>query len=59
MKDDTKTWLATYLYYAEPWEEFLTDAVKPFVESVLENNLAEQFFFYTILGTRAAYPATV
>lgn len=45
MKDDTKTWLATYLYYAEPWEEFLTDAVKPFVESVLENNLAEQFFF--------------
>ena len=45
MKDDTKTWLAAHLFYAEPWEEFLIDAVKPFVQSILADKFAEQFFF--------------
>lgn len=40
-----KTWLAAYLYYAEPWEDFLTGTVKPFVDEVFEEKLAEQFFF--------------
>jgi len=40
-----KTWLAAYLYYAEPWEEFLIQAIRPFVQPVMEKNLAEQFFF--------------
>jgi thiopeptide-type bacteriocin biosynthesis protein len=38
-------WLAAYLYYAEPWEEFLRDAVKPFVEDILRRKLVQQFFF--------------
>jgi len=38
-------WLAAYLYYAEPWEPFLRDAVKPFVDSVMGEGLAQQYFF--------------
>ena len=45
MATDTQTWLAAYLYYAEPWEDFLTKAVKPFVEAVFARKQAEQFFF--------------
>jgi len=45
MTDPNKTWLAAYLYYAEPWEQLLVKAVKPFVESTLADGLAEQFFF--------------
>jgi hypothetical protein len=40
-----KEWLAGYLYYAEPWEDFLIRAVKPFLDSVFDSSLAEQFFF--------------
>jgi thiopeptide-type bacteriocin biosynthesis protein len=39
------TWLSAYLYYAEPWEEFLLEGVEPFVRTILEEGLAEQFFF--------------
>lgn len=42
MKDN---WLAAYLYYNEPWEEFLTEAVKPFAEEMLNLGLADRFFF--------------
>jgi hypothetical protein len=45
MKRNTHSWLSCYLYYAEPWEKFLVNQVKPFVESVIEKGLAEQFFF--------------
>lgn len=44
-KGRNKEWLAGYLYFAEPWEDFLTQVVGPFVESVMEEHLAEQFFF--------------
>lgn len=40
-----QSWLGAYLYYAEPWEEFLLEGVRPFVRSILEEKLAEQFFF--------------
>lgn len=40
-----KTWLAAHLYYAGDYRDFLTQAVKPFVESVLAHGLADQFFF--------------
>src|SRR5688572_26222679 len=40
-----KTWLASYLYYNEPWEGFLKNAVSPFVKNVLEEKLAESYFF--------------
>jgi thiopeptide-type bacteriocin biosynthesis protein len=40
-----KKWLSAYLYYAEPWENLLARAVKPLVEQIFEQGLAEQFFF--------------
>lgn len=44
MANETK-WLAAYLYYGEPWEKMLTEAVKPFVEKIMSENLADQYFF--------------
>ncbi|MTI29395.1 lantibiotic dehydratase C-terminal domain-containing protein, partial [Xanthovirga aplysinae] len=44
-QQENKAWLASHLYYAEPWEEFLVKAVKPFVEEVISNGFAEQYFF--------------
>ena len=38
-------WLASYLYYAEPWEEFLIHAVRPLVDKVINTGLASQYFF--------------
>lgn len=43
--NEKKEWLATYLYYAEPWEKFLVEVVQPFVESAFMDGLSEQFFF--------------
>lgn len=47
--DDAKStatgWLAAHLHYSEPWEEFLVQAVSPFVGEALREKLAEQFFF--------------
>jgi thiopeptide-type bacteriocin biosynthesis protein len=40
-----KLWLETHLYYSEPWENFLSQAVAPFVEQMMQHNLAEHFFF--------------
>ena len=45
MNGSDQTWLAAFLYYAEPWEGFLIKVVQPFVRSVMEKNMAEQFFF--------------
>ena len=45
MTDTTKIWLAAYLYYSEPWEEFLIGTVQPFVNRVFEKKWADQFFF--------------
>ncbi|MCP5052034.1 MAG: hypothetical protein GY940_33000, partial [bacterium] len=43
--NSSKTWLAAYLYYSEPWQEFLVQAVKPFARSILDKELAEGYFF--------------
>ncbi|MFT6850157.1 MAG: thiopeptide-type bacteriocin biosynthesis protein [Sphingobacteriales bacterium] len=40
-----KVWFATYLYYAEPWDEFLVQAVKPFTDEVIKSGDAEKYFF--------------
>ncbi|GEO02909.1 lantibiotic biosynthesis protein [Adhaeribacter aerolatus] len=40
-----QSWLGAYLYYNEPWEDFLRQAVAPFVQKILAEGLAEQFFF--------------
>jgi len=43
--NNDKIWLAAYLYYGQPWEEFLAKAVKPIVEEIMNKKWAEQFFF--------------
>ncbi len=41
----SKQWLSAYLFYSEPWEKFLIEAVHPFVENIFKEGLSEQFFF--------------
>ncbi len=45
MNGADQTWLAAYLFYAEPWEALLIKGVQPFARYVMEKNLADQFFF--------------
>ncbi|MFA0962292.1 thiopeptide-type bacteriocin biosynthesis protein [Roseivirga sp. BDSF3-8] len=48
MKESTEVdpnWMAAYLYYGEPWEDILSNAVKPFCEQIMKEGLADQFFF--------------
>lgn len=45
MNNTSKTWLAAYLYRAEPWEDFLLNILKPFVDEIMNKTWAEQFFF--------------
>ncbi len=45
MNNNNQNWLAAYLYYGEPWEDFLLNLVAPFVEMVFNKNFAEQYFF--------------
>jgi len=42
---DNANWLSVYLYYAEPWENFLTSALNPFVLELESRGWIEQFFF--------------
>jgi lantibiotic biosynthesis dehydratase-like protein len=44
-KSQNDNWLSAHLFYNEPWEEFLVDAVAPYVETVLKNEIAQSFFF--------------
>lgn len=41
----TKTWLSAHLFYTEPRELLLINAVKPFVEQALNKGIAELFFY--------------
>ena len=43
--ENTSNWLAAYLYYNEPWEQLLTDAIHPYVKTVLTTGIAQQYFF--------------
>ncbi len=40
-----KAWISAHLYYGEPFESLLSRAIRPFIEKVFQNKLAEQFFF--------------
>lgn len=40
-----KGWLAAYLCYNEPWEEFLRKGVDPFIRQTIAEGKAEQYFF--------------
>lgn len=40
-----KSWLATYLYYNEPWDKFIVEAVNPFAKKIMSEGIAEQYFF--------------
>lgn len=40
-----KKWLSVHLYYNQPWQELICDAVEPIVRTAVETGLAEQFFF--------------
>ncbi|MEO1258004.1 MAG: lantibiotic dehydratase C-terminal domain-containing protein [Bacteroidota bacterium] len=41
----TAKWLGVGLYYAEPWEEFLLKAVKPYTDVVVHSGVVDSFFF--------------
>ncbi len=43
--ENTSSWLAAYLYYNEPWERLLTEALLPYAEIVLSTGIANSFFF--------------
>lgn len=43
--DKENEWLSTYLYYGEPLDIFIVNAVAPFVQSVLQQGLSTQYFF--------------
>jgi len=38
-------WLSAYLYYNEPWETFLVEAVEPYIKTVMQTGVADQYFF--------------
>lgn len=40
-----KSWLAAYIYYSEPWDKLLVEAVHPFIKKIMNDALAEQYFF--------------
>ena len=38
-------WLAVNLFYNEPWEAFLIKALKPYIDTIVQTGIAEQYFF--------------
>ena len=42
---DSLSWLSVYLYYGEPLEDLLTNALMPFVADTRARGLVNQFFF--------------
>ncbi len=43
--NNTHAWLAAHIYYAEPWDTFLTTAVAPFIAQLQATEKLERFFF--------------
>lgn len=39
------SWMAVHLHYCEPWEQFLIEAIKPYVSTVMATGIAEQYNF--------------
>ena len=44
-KHQKDTWLSIYLFYNEPWEDFLQKAVEPYVNTAIQTGIAQQYFF--------------
>ncbi|MEO0778923.1 MAG: lantibiotic dehydratase C-terminal domain-containing protein [Bacteroidota bacterium] len=42
---ESAQWLSAHLYYNEPWESFLTDAVLPYLNTTLQTGIAQKYFF--------------
>jgi thiopeptide-type bacteriocin biosynthesis protein len=38
-------WISAHLFYAQPWERFLAEAVKPLVDELRDDHPAMQYFF--------------
>jgi len=38
-------YLSFYIYYAEPWESMLTEAIRPLVKKLIDQELITQYFF--------------
>jgi hypothetical protein len=45
METNKSSWLSAHLYYNEPWEDFLLQGVKPFLETALKTGIVETYFF--------------
>ncbi|GIV32197.1 MAG: hypothetical protein KatS3mg030_499 [Saprospiraceae bacterium] len=41
----TSSWLTACIFYNEPWESFLAEAVKPLTDVTLQTGIASSFFF--------------
>jgi thiopeptide-type bacteriocin biosynthesis protein len=39
------SWLATQVYYTEPWEQLLVKALKPYADIAIQMDIAEQYYF--------------
>lgn len=44
-KHQEDIWLSIYLFYNEPWEDFLQKAIEPYVSTAIQTGIAEQYFF--------------
>lgn len=42
---NSSSWLSAHLYYAEPWEPFLLEAILPLTDQLLEEQLVSHYFF--------------
>lgn len=40
-----KQWLSVYIYYEQPWEQLLVEAVNPFIKKLIKNKSIDQYFF--------------
>ncbi|MFK7932215.1 MAG: lantibiotic dehydratase C-terminal domain-containing protein [Saprospiraceae bacterium] len=39
------TWVAVHLHYSEPWEQFLAQAIKPYISTVVATGIVEHYNF--------------
>ncbi len=44
-KQISSFWLSVYLFYNEPWETFLEKAIYPYISTLKQTGIAEQYFF--------------
>ena len=44
-KHSDSIWLSVHLFYNEPWEDFLQQAVEPYVNTAIQTGIIQQYFF--------------